>query len=97
MLAVAEWFNALNCRSERRSVFGARAFSNPWFLGGLLVANALQAAVVFVPALNGAFHTSPISLPAVLGIGAVSSSVLWVEELRKLIARRSDRLHGAGA
>jgi hypothetical protein len=36
----------------------------------------------------------PIGLEIVLAIGAVASLVLWVEELRKLVARRRV---GAGA
>jgi len=88
LLAVCEWFNVLNCRSERRSAFSLGLLRNRWLLGGLLLGNALQAAVVFWAPLGRIFYTVPISLPAVLGLGAVGSLVLWVEELRKLVARR---------
>jgi Ca2+-transporting ATPase len=90
LLAVCEWFNVLNCRSERGSAFGWWPFANPWLVGGLLVANALQAAVVFWPPLNGLLHTVPFGLEQVIAIGAVGSLVLWTEELRKLVARRRD-------
>jgi Ca2+-transporting ATPase len=88
LLAICEWFNVMNCRSERNSALNLGIFKNQWLLGGLLVANLLQLAVVFWSPLNEVFHTVPIGgLEAAL-LPLVGSSVLWVEELRKLIARR---------
>jgi len=97
VLAVCQWFNVLSCRSERRSVFGMSLLGNPWLIGGLVVSNLLQAAVVFLPPLNAIFYTVPISLREVFAIGAVASLVLWVEELRKLVVRRRDRAAREGA
>jgi hypothetical protein len=54
------------------------------------VRNALQAVVVFVRPVGAILHTAPFSLGEVVAIGVVSSSVLWVEELRKVLARRPD-------
>jgi Ca2+-transporting ATPase len=87
-LVVCQWFNALNCRSTTQSVFSANVLRNYWFLGGLLVANLLQIAVVFVPVMNEIFHTTPIPWTEAILIGAAASLVLWVEELRKWFARR---------
>jgi Ca2+-transporting ATPase len=88
LLAVCEWFNVLNCRSGTKSAFATKLTTNKWLLGGLVLSNLLQAAVVFVPALNRVFHTVPFSLTEVVLIGSVASVVLWAEELRKLVARR---------
>lgn len=88
VLAVCQWFNVLNCRSDRRSALSLSLLRNPWLIGGLVLGNLLQAAVVFVPALNELFHTVPLDLQEVLAIGAVASLVLWVEEARKLVVRR---------
>jgi len=82
-----KWFNVLNCRSERRSALNLSILKNPWLIGGLLVSNLLQVAVVFWPPLGRVFHTVPFSLHEVVAIGAVASLVLWVEELRKLAVR----------
>jgi magnesium-transporting ATPase (P-type) len=96
LLAVCEWFNVLNCRSDTKSAISLSVLKNPWLVGGLIVSNALQVAVVFVPALNQIFHTVPIPLSEVFAIGAVGSIVLWVEELRKLmVRRRAPRAAGA--
>jgi Ca2+-transporting ATPase len=87
LLAVCEWFNVLNCLSDRRSALSLRLLRNRWLLGGLVVGNVLQIAVVYVPAFNRVFYTVPLGIEQVLAIGAVGSLVLWVEELRKLIVR----------
>ncbi len=91
VLAVCQWFNVLNCRSDRRSALNLSIFKNRWLIGGLLVGNLLQIAVVFFAPLAKVFHTVPFSFKEVVAIGAVASLVLWVEELRKLIVRRRDR------
>ena len=91
VLAVCQWFNVLNCRSETRSAITLSILKNPWLIGGLVLGFALQAAVVFLPALNEVFHTVPIRLTDVIAIGAVASLVLWVEELRKFVVRRRAR------
>jgi Ca2+-transporting ATPase len=88
VLAVCEWFNVLNCRSAHRSAFRNGLLRNRALLAGLVLANLLQAAVVFAAPLNRLFHTTPIDLGQVVAIGLVASPVLWVEELRKLLARR---------
>jgi magnesium-transporting ATPase (P-type) len=94
LLAVCEWFNVLNCRSEIRSAFGLGLGRNPWLLAGLLGGIALQAAVLYVPVMQRLFHTTPLSALQLLWILAAGSLVLWVEELRKLVARRRPRAAG---
>lgn len=91
VLAVCQWFNVLNCRSERRSALNLGILKNPWLIGGLVASNLLQAAVVFFPPLGRVFHTVPFPLHEALAIGAVASLVLWVEEVRKLVVRRRER------
>ena len=91
VLAVCQWFNVLNCRSERRSALNLGILRNPWLIGGLVVGNLLQAAVVFLPPLGKVFYTVPFGVGEFLSIGAVASLVLWVEEIRKLIVRRQSR------
>jgi len=83
LLAMCQWFNVLNCRSQRRSALGGRLWRNPWLLGGLAASVVLQAAVLYVPALNALMHTQALpaaTLGLLLGLASV---VLWVEEARK--------------
>ncbi len=88
LLAVCQWFNVLNCRSATRSALRLGILRNRWLLGGLVLANVLQFAVIYTAPMNRIFHTVPISLAHFFLIGAVASSVLWVEEIRKWFARR---------
>ena len=91
LLAVCEWFNLLNCRSESRSAFRNGLGRNPWLLAGLAVSLALQALVVWWRPLGGLFHTVPLSGEEVGLVVAAGSSVLWAEEARKALARRRER------
>jgi len=70
---------------------------NPWLLGGLVVGNLLQIAVVFWPPLGRVFYTVPFSPQELVALGVVGSLVLWVEELRKLVMRRRERRLALGA
>ncbi|MFT3924138.1 MAG: HAD-IC family P-type ATPase [Myxococcales bacterium] len=91
LLAVCEWFNVLNCRSETRSALNFDFLRNHWLMGGLVLSNLLQLAVVYLPPLNRTFHTVPLPFSEFLLIGAWGSLVLWVEEARKLWVRRRSR------
>ena len=94
LLAICEWFNVLNCRSSTHSALDASLFKNRWLVGGLLVGNVLQAAVVYAPPLNRVFHTVPLDAMTVIALGAVGSVVLWTEEVRKFFARRQVAARG---
>jgi Ca2+-transporting ATPase len=91
LLVVCEWFNVLNCRSHMHSALDLRGLGNRWLLGGLVVGNLLQVAVVFVPACQGVFHTVAFDAGTVIAIGAAASLVLWIEEARKALARAGAR------
>jgi Ca2+-transporting ATPase len=88
VLAVCQWFNVLNCRSETKSALSLGILKNYWLLGGLTLGNVLHILVIYTPAMNRIFHTVPIPLADFFLIGAVASLVLWVEEARKFFARR---------
>ncbi|MCB1279346.1 HAD-IC family P-type ATPase [Prosthecobacter sp.] len=88
VLAVCQWFNVLNCRSATHTALSLDIFKNYWLLGGLVLGNLLHLAVIYTDTLNHIFHTVPIPLADFFLIGLVASSVLWVEELRKWLARR---------
>ncbi|GAB4037852.1 MAG: cation-translocating P-type ATPase [Rubrivivax sp.] len=88
LLAMCAWFNVLNCQSATASALGPRLLRNPWLAGGLALSVALQAAVLYVPAMNALFHTEPLAPASLLPLLALASTVLWAEELRKLFVRR---------
>lgn len=89
ILVVCQWFNVLNCRSETQSVFSMRLYKNPWLLGGLIFGNLMHGLVIFWPPLSHFFHTTPFGIKEFIMIGAVASLVLWVEEARKFLAKKT--------
>jgi Ca2+-transporting ATPase len=91
LLAVCQWFNVINCESPTRSALRLGILKNRWLLGGLVLANLMQIAVVYLAPMNRLFHTSPIPAAHFILIGALASSVLWTEEIRKFFARRLSR------
>lgn len=95
LVAMSQWFNVLNCQSSTASALGPGLLRNRWLAGGLALSVLLQAAVLYAPPMNALFHTMPLPLTALLPLVALAASVLWVEELRKLVVRRR-RTHADG-
>ena len=88
LIVVCQWFNVINCESPTRSALRLGILKNRWLLGALLIANLMQFAVVYLSPMNRFFHTQPIPVEHIFIIGALASSVLWAEEIRKYFARR---------
>lgn len=78
-------FNALSCRSEGKSIFTIGLFSNTFFLVACGASLAGQLAVIYFPPLQSIFQTEALSLADWQLILALTSSVFWIDELRKLI------------
>jgi Ca2+-transporting ATPase len=89
VLAVSQWFNVMNCRSATKSALSFDIFRNRWLIGGLALGNLLHFLVVYTEPMNRVFHTVPIPLADFFLVGAVASTVLWAEEIRKFIVRRA--------
>jgi Ca2+-transporting ATPase len=88
-LMLFQAFNVLNARSDERSAF-VHLFRNGWLWGALGVSVLLQVLVVYVPALQRAFGTVPLTAGDWTFCTVVASSVLWVREISKLPGRRPD-------
>ncbi|UNK44258.1 cation-translocating P-type ATPase [Arthrobacter sulfonylureivorans] len=95
-LVFAQLFNAFNSRSETFSAFH-RPFANKWLWAAVVVAVALQLAVVEVPVLQQAFGTASMDVLHWGVCVALASAVLWTDEVRKVgcrvIRRRPAVLH----
>jgi len=82
-----QFFNILNVRSENGSVFSRMLFSNKSLWISLLTVLLLQIAVTHVGFMQSLFDTTSLSASQWAVCVAVASSILWVEEIRKLISR----------
>lgn len=87
-LAVFQWFNALNCRHEEKSIFKMDPFSNKFLLVSLLVVFCLQFLAIYNPFLQKILHTTELSLKEWLLVISVSLLVILFEELRKYFYRK---------
>jgi magnesium-transporting ATPase (P-type) len=87
LLAMCQWFNVLNCQSATHSTLSLGILRNRWLLGGLALSVLLQALVLYAPPMNALFHTVPLPLASLLPLLGLASTVLWVEEVRKLLVR----------
>ena len=87
VLALSQLGLALAVRSERDSLFTQGPGSNPWLAGAVALTLGLQLAVVYVPWLNGIFHTQPLSAAELALCFALSSVVFVGVELEKALVR----------
>jgi Ca2+-transporting ATPase len=86
-LMMFQIFNVFNTRSDTRSAFSG-LFTNKWLWGGVTLSVLLQFVVLYVPFLQVAFDTVPLSVSDWFVCTTVASSVLWLGEIFKW-ARRS--------
>ena len=87
VLAVFQWFNAWNCRSEDQSIFTMNPFSNKFLIGATCIVVLLQLLAVYHPFMQKVLHTTPLALADWLVIVPIAFSIIFVEEIRKLFAR----------
>jgi Ca2+-transporting ATPase len=85
-LMMFQLFNIFNARSDEESAF-AQLFHNRWLWAAIAVSLALHVAVIYTPFLQHAFSTTDLTASDWLICAAVASSVLWLRELTKFIAR----------
>ena len=83
-----EWFKAFNARSDHITVFRLGLLRNRLLLASITVAVGLQLAVIYVPFLQAAFDTQPMSA-AHWGIVLLAGfALLAIEETRKMLFPR---------
>ena len=90
-LAVFQWFNVFNCRSERKSIFAENPFKNRYLGLALVVVVLLQVAAVYHPFLQKILRTTALSWREWTLIGVVALSIIAVEEIRKAVMRLWDK------
>ena len=86
-LAVFQWFNAWNCKSEDKSVFSLNPFRNMFLVGSTLIVATLQIFAVYNPFMQRYLHTVPLTLREWGYAIMIAASVFILEEIRKLFRR----------
>jgi magnesium-transporting ATPase (P-type) len=90
ILVFAQLFNAVASRSALQSAF-VGLFSNKWLWGAIGISIGLQVLVIYVPFLNTAFGTTPLSAVAWFECIGLAAFVLVASELRKIVLRAIEK------
>jgi Ca2+-transporting ATPase len=92
-LTLAQMGNALATRSDRDTLWQIGLFSNKAMLGAVLLTFVLQMAVIYLPFLNRAFSTTPLSMRDLLISLGFSVIVFFAIELFKWIRQGHSGSH----
>lgn len=87
-LTMAQMGNALATRSEQDTIFEIGLFSNKAMLGSVLLTFVLQLGVIYLPFMNKAFETVPLSFTDLLTSLAASMVVFICIEAVKMLRKR---------
>ncbi len=90
LIVMFEMFNALNCRSEKQSIFQVGVFENRYLLLAILSSILLQVIVIYSSLLQPYFGTVSLNLLDWLIIAAISSTSLIGVEIVKIFLRRRE-------
>ncbi|MEK7188044.1 MAG: HAD-IC family P-type ATPase [Patescibacteria group bacterium] len=90
-LAIFQWFNAWNAKSESKSVFSSGLLENRALVGATALVFVLQIFAIYHPLMQKYLHTVPLSLNEWGVAIAVAFSVLVLEEIRKTLSRMHER------
>ena len=82
-LAVFQWFNAWNCRSEYKSIFQMNPFSNKYLVGATFIVVALQLFAIYSPIMNSLLKTVPLTISDWTMIIPIALLIVIAEEIRK--------------
>ncbi len=91
VLVVCQLFYSLALRDERKSIFSIGLFSNKYLAGAIVAGLALQLIVVWIPAIQTAFHLQMPDLRAWGIIFALGITPLVVNEFIKVFIRVSKK------
>lgn len=86
-MAMFQWFNAWNCRSQTKSIFSLGLFSNKWLILATLFVLGLQFSILHVPILQIIFKTTALGFHDWAIIVCSTFPIVLLEELRKYFIR----------
>ncbi len=86
-LAIMQWFNAWNVRSQDQSVFKINWLSNKFLFLATFIVISLQIMVIYWHPLQVLFRTVPLTLFDWLLAIIISSFIIIAEEIRKYLWR----------
>src|SRR5437773_12443068 len=91
LLVLFENVHALNCRSERASLFSLPLKANPFLVWAVLGAQVLHIAAMHIPVLNGILGIKPVAVETWIAVAVLSATLAVLMEIWKLVQRRAER------
>jgi magnesium-transporting ATPase (P-type) len=88
-IIVTQIANGLTCRTTKESLFKVGVFTNRYLLIGIAIEIILIFLIVYSPPLQHIFSTAPLYLNDWLILLPFAALLLFADELRKWLARRS--------
>ncbi len=85
VLAAMQWWNAWNVRSEKKSIWSKKMWTNPYLVVATVIVIGLQLFAIYNPIMQKLLNTTALSLTELGAAVMISLSIVFVEELRKLL------------
>ena len=83
-----QMFNAFNSKTQEQSLFRTNIFNNKFLVFAVLSSVTMMMVFSYIPFFNLILHTAPLTLFDWTLIVGISSTILFVEEIRKFFLRR---------
>jgi P-type Ca2+ transporter type 2C len=87
-MAVYQWFNAWNCRSENHSLFNIPFFSNKYLVFATFLIVVIQCIGIYWGPLQTVLRTVPLSLNDWAIAISMGLTIIIADEIRKLVHRQ---------
>lgn len=87
-LAAFQWFNAWNCRSEKKSLFKMEIFENKFLVGATIIIIFLQLLAIYNPMMQKILRTTSLTFFDWIFIIIFASLIVLAEETRKYFHRK---------
>ena len=87
LMVLFENVHVLNSRSETQSIFKQYFFGNPLLLFGMLAAQGIHIAAMYMPGLNDVLQMQPVTLQQWSMLLCIALVLIIVDEVHKLLKR----------
>lgn len=87
-MAMFQWFNAWNCRSEDKSILSLGIFTNRALIFATFFVLILQICILYIPFMQNIFKVQPLSFVDWVVVISISSSIVIVEEAIKFLKNK---------
>ena len=87
-LIMSQLIHVFECRSENHSIFEIKLFTNMYLVGAVLVSICMLLCIIYVPFLQGIFHTVPLHLGQWAIIVFFSGFISFINSLYLYFRRR---------